>query len=233
MRKGVREIPALSSLECRYCPMHGINRILDESIRLVAKWQCYTEVCKVMQEICNDWGGEGILQCVEMKNFFKKNLHYELAQIFADKPVVLRVKQFDGSTRDLSAFTAITMLVDALEVYYVVCYTQHPSAEDFIALRMARNHLRAFWAALEAPQTPTFHYLTTHLLEFGQLDGSFYHTLQEGAEHHHQNDRESGQNVFTSHGANGTRLNFMQQLLLTQELRRVLLFMGHTYLADT
>jgi hypothetical protein len=186
-----------------------------------------------MQEICNDWGSEGKLQCVEMKKFFKMNLHHELARIFADKPVTLRVRQTNGLIQDLSAFEAITTLMDALEVYYVVCYTQRPSTEDFSALHYACNHLRAFWAALEAPQTPTFHYMTTHLLEFGKIDGTFYHTLQEGAEHHHQNDRESGQNVFTSHGANGMRLNFMQQLLLTQELRRVLLFMGHDYLADS
>ena len=233
VRKPVREIPALSSLDCRYCPMHGINRILDESVRLIANWQCRIEVCKVMQEVCTDWGGEGILQCVEMKKFFKKDLHSELTQIFADKPVTLKVQQCDGVILEMPAFNVIKMMLDALEVYYHVCYTKTPSPDQFVALRTARSHLRAIWAAFEAPQTPTFHYMTTHLLQFGESDGSCYHTLQEGAEHHHQNDRESGRNVFTSRGADGKRLNSTQQLLLTQELRRILLFKGHEYLADS
>src|SRR5271156_1638550 len=102
-----------------------------------------------------------------------------------------------------------------------------PGAEDWNTLQIMRTYyLSAFWT-FEWRLTPVLHYMTDHLFTLHDEDRNFFPWLQEGAEHHHQNDRESGRNAF--HGRSHVRVHssHMQQLLEQQELRRILISRGH------
>jgi len=118
-------------------------------------------------------------------------------------------------------------LLDACRTYYRFAYTEAPAAGDYASLEAARDAMLAVMHALNRPLTATTHYMTNHFVEFARLDGSAYHTLQEGAESHHQDDRRSARTIFMTPLDRLNSREPMQQLLEQQELQRILLRRGH------
>lgn len=120
-----------------------------------------------------------------------------------------------------------TRLLCACRTYYRVIYTRVPSQRDFIDLALACNDIRCVYYLFKASQPPSVHYMLSHLLDMGMCDGTFHDSLQEGVEHHHQNDREYARNVYRHSDGKYSRLEIQQQLLKQQQLRRILIARGH------
>jgi hypothetical protein len=75
---------------------------------------------------------------------------------------------------------------------------------------------------------PTIHYLTNHYIQFAREDKGAYHTVLEGSEHHHKNDRDVARMVFPHESGANTKTGPMRQILETQDLRLILLNRGHS-----
>lgn len=81
----------------------------------------------------------------------------------------------------------VAKLLNACATFHRVVWRHPPSPTDWPILLGAREDILAVFWAFEWPLTPTLHYLFT--LHGDAQD--FFPWLQEGTEHHHQNDRHS------------------------------------------
>lgn len=82
-------IPGLSALHVRYCAMHGCNRMLDNSLQLIAHMGCVPQLRQMVRRACSTWeeqGGPGRLQCYQMKRFYEMDLHTKIPPIYAESP---------------------------------------------------------------------------------------------------------------------------------------------------
>ena len=222
-----RQLPCLTSTRFRYCPMHGCNRLLDNTVRILQTLGKKKEVADCMQMVCPNWSRDVATQCKHMKLFFQRQLHVRMASFFTEVDDAYRVRQRDGSQDVKTTYEVARMLLDACHGFYKFAYTIQPSDDDFQALQLARDSLLAAYDAVEAELAPTTHYMTSHFLEFARKDGTAYHALQEAAEHHHKQDRKDSRVVFTSGGSKYITSEPLQQLLDFQEVRRILIRRGH------
>ena len=222
-----RNLPSLTSGHFRYCSMHGCNRLLDNTVRIIQELAKKKQVADCMQSVCPNWGPKIATQCKHMKMFFQRQLHIHMANLFNDVNKNHQVRHSDGSRTVESTGQVVRMLLDGCRGFYHFAYLRKPADADYGALLLARNKLLAGYDAVEAELAPTTHYMTSHFIDFAEADGTAYHTLQEGAEHHHKLDRKDSRLMFTSNGGKHVHTAPLQQLLDIQEVRRILIRRGH------
>lgn len=216
--KRVQEIPSLPIWRTRYCAMHGVNRLLDNALRLLQSAGHRKELEEIVSRVCPHWGTEGALRPFETKRFFSSNRSVEIVGIFSGgAPVTL--PQQEGESQSMPIAGAVRRLLSACKIYFDFSHLRQPTNLDLQLLGQARNDILAVWHGLAGELTPTVHYMTSHFITFAELDGGAYNVLQEGAENHHKSDRETGRHLFNGvlRGA-----NLLQQLLNQQDLHRVL-----------
>ena len=74
-----RHLPSLTLARFRYCAMHGCNRVLDNTLRLVQQLGRARDVISCMQSVCPRWGKSVATQCKHMKLFFQRQAHVHMA----------------------------------------------------------------------------------------------------------------------------------------------------------
>lgn len=220
------DLPALTSLQCRYCPMHGVNRLVDTVLHNLMTHENMEAIQPIVQQVCPKWGDDDTLQVIQMKRFMERQLFTQVASLFAGHTKEVSVRRpHQEETWPLHA--VITRLISACTTYYQVIWMNPPSEQDWSRLLEARVDILSAFCALRWPLTPTIHYMTDHLFVLHAEEKNFFPWLQEGAEHHHQNDRISAKHLFHGGDSIQGRAGMMVQVLQEQELRRILRARGH------
>jgi hypothetical protein len=222
-------IPGLSALHVRYCAMHGCNRMLDNSLQLIARMGCTQAVKRLVRLACTKWeqaGSKGRLQCYEMKLFYAKQLHVAIPLLFAGLPPRMVFTSADKG----EAWTQeelVHRLLAACHTYFTYSYNHNPSGAALMSLEHAQRDFLAATSSFRGRFPPTSHYMTTHFLDFIRCDRGAYVTVQEGPEHHHKLDRGVALRTWTNPRGSHMPFTRMEQVLRTYELRRILLERGH------
>jgi hypothetical protein len=209
--------------------MHGCNRMLDNSLQLIARMGCTQDVKRLVRLVCTKWeevGRKGRLQCYEMKLFYAKQLHSAIPPLFAGLPprmVCTSANKAEVWTQEELAHR----LLAACHTYFTFSYNPSPSGAAFVSLEHACRDFLAATSSFQGRFPPTSHYMTTHFMDFVRRDHGAYVTVQEGPEHHHKLDMGVARRTWTN--ARGAHMPFtrMEQILRTYELRRILLERGH------
>ena len=224
----IAAIPSLRVSEVRYCAMHGCNRLLDNSLQLIASFGEREAVTKIVHKVASKWvaqGHKGRLQCFEMKKFWERNLDTEVIASFARHTQVcaMLVRGAQGIERaEWTAHALVTRLLGACRAYHTFSYTILPPYPLYCALLNARDDILSVFAHFHRRLPPTTHWLTTHFIHFVRLDGTAYTTLQEGPEHHHKIDERNAHITYTAACGNHMPFTRYEQLLRRYELQRIL-----------
>lgn len=219
----VRETPSLPIWRVRYCAMHGCNRLLDNHLRVIQSLGYKGELKDIVRQVCPQWGKVIALHPLQMKAFHQQNLGKRIADLFVGTQRQVTLPQREAPAIQISIADAVHRLMDACKGYKHFAYTEYPVEADFAALSAARDNILAVDYALQAQLQPTTHYMTTHFVDFANQDRSAYHTVQEGAEHHHKDDRLDAWMAFTNDEGRWDERSKMQMMLDTQELKRILI----------
>jgi hypothetical protein len=158
-----------------------------------------------------------------MKEFFRRQLDATITRLFDSRQDTLAIPQREAPAIRISFSDAARRLLTACKCYFDFAYTRTPTLPDLTALKAARDNILAIDYALQAMQQPTTHYMTSHFIEFAEADGGAYHAVQEGAEHHHKDDRKDSWMAFTCTGSRYDDRNTLQMMLDFQELQRILI----------
>jgi hypothetical protein len=225
--KTVCSLPALTADDCRYCPMHGVNRMVDTCLENLYTHFHDEEVQVIASQVLPGWGAVKHFQVIDMKHFFTQSLHTQVIAHFADNTNKLQVKR-PKSIESWATSELVARLMNACATYHRVVWANPPSPTDWQDLLHAREDILAVFWAFDWSLTPTLHYMTTHLFTLHNDDRNFFPWLQEGAEHHHQNDRSSASTLCGGGESVAGGRHCHVQVLETQELRRVLLTRGNT-----
>ncbi len=186
-------LPDIPLKTFRYCWMHGISNMLQNSLLLLydhspAKGALVSEI----HRFATHWSYQSVsLRPKETKQAIRRLLLQNLSQIFDNTdsreipwPVgPARVRMFTLSSRAL-----VTMLLDAVRCFHDFAYARTPAAGAFRSLTQAAIAYQAAFAAFKKPLTPTGHFMCTHAVQFAEIDRTAFHTLQEGAEHKNKVD---------------------------------------------
>lgn len=225
----------LSSLFVRYCAMHGCNRMLDNSLQLIARMGYVSELIQIVHKASSKWaavGRQGRLQCNEMKRFWEKKLDNLIPPVYAGvekrRAVILPSGIEMWTQEELAA-----RLLCACRTYFMYSYDPQPSSAMYERLQRAACDFLAATSSFHGRLPPTTHYLTTHFLHFCHTDGGAYTTVQEGPEHHHKLDMSVAHLTFTTPEGNHMPFTRMEQILRMYELKRILLERGHPFPANT
>lgn len=225
--KTVRALPALTTSDCRYCPMHGVNRMVDTCLLNLYTQFVDEGVRGIVAQVLPGWGEDVHFQIIDMKKFFSTKCFDKVISHFADNAIEHQVK-CPMSVESWPTSKVVARLMTACATYNRVVWKNPPSPADWLDLLRAREDILAVFWAFEWPQTPTLHYMTSHLFTLHKEDRNFFPWLQEGAEHHHQNDRRSASTLC----GGGERVNGGRhcavQVLEQQELRRILILRGNS-----
>lgn len=218
----------------RYCWMHGVANLLSNCLnRLYEVLPIHTgptgtrgKFKQILNHVCPGWDNTTYLRPVEMKEFFHKELHKELADLYPS--IQYHTIPWEGNVSKVDkTFQEIAiLLLDSVRVYYKFAYSAWPSDEDFLSLLIARRGVLAVHAAFKWDLKPTVHYMTNHAIIWAQQDKTAYHTLQEGVEHKHQVDAKDSQTTYKATSSQTTKRAW-EQILEKQELRRVLTECGY------
>jgi len=219
----IREIPSLPIWRARYDPMHGCNRLLDNHLRLLQGLGAAREIKAVVREVSSQWGKKGALRPVETKAFYDRHQDDAVVALFAGTTEEYRLLQPDGLQIVVTRQEMARRTLSACRAYWTFSRLRQPGPPDFTMLLQARDALLSIAHAVRAPLAPTTHYMTSHFVDFAELDGTAYTLLQEGAEHHHKTDRNFASMVFTCGGSLYDGRGPMQQLLDLQQLHRILM----------
>jgi hypothetical protein len=217
----------------RYDWMHGVTNLLNNITHdLIAevprmKPGKKKEFQKVMRRCHTDWTLESSLRPTDMKTFFSRHLDIDIASLYDDE-VLLDIKwpeeveEFQLTTKKI-----VEMLLDAVRAYKDFAYTLHPTNEDFHVLWQARTVILSVYWVYGFPLKPTMHFMLNEALCLAWLDGTAYITLQEGAEHKNADDKEDKRNTMKKTVIDTTGESCWEQMLNTQQLRRVLTSHGY------
>jgi hypothetical protein len=219
----VKEIPSLPIWRVRYCAMHGCNRLLDNHLRLLQSHGPKTAVKDVVRQVCPQWGKNGALHPLQMKQFFARHLDDEVVSLFARSNAAVMLPRREQPALQITLQDAARRLIGACKAYFEFAYIRSPQRADFATITNARDNVLAVDFALRSEMQPTTHYMTSHFVYFAEEDGGAYLTVQEGAEHHHKDDRKDSWTSFTCEGSRYDERNTHQMLLDTQELHRALI----------
>jgi hypothetical protein len=219
----VKEIPSLPIWCVRYCAMHGCNRLLDNHLRILQEHTSKAALKDIVREVSPHWGKDGALHPLQMKQFYRRQLDATVARLFGNSQRTLTLPQREAPPIQISLSDAAQRLLQACKCYFNFAYTRTPTPADFTALKVARDNILAIDFALRAPQQPTTHYMTSHFVDFAVADGGAYHSVQEGAEHHHKDDRKDSWMAFTCSGSRYDDRSTLQMMLDNQELQRILI----------
>lgn len=217
----------------RYCMMHAININLTNSLA-----DCYnllprnsplrTELVQIIKQVCGKYKIGKTLEPVQSKAFFKREIYKEVIELFSRYRVSYTIP-WPGQPRKLvvTAEHVMGLLFDSQRVYYNFAYTEWPTQTDFNTLNSARIGLLAVYAGMQWRMKPTMHFSTNEAIEFAKLDGTMYHTLNEGAEHHHHTLKELARNSMQNISIAQTTTSSFQQVLNDGTLMRILRQKGH------
>ena len=160
----------------------------------------------------------------------RRQLDATVTRLFDSRQDTLAIPQREAPAIRISFSDAARCLLTACKCYFDFAYTRTPTLPDFTALKAARDNILAIDHnilaidhALQATQQPTTHYMTSHFIEFAEADGGAYHAVQEGAEHHHKDDRKDSWMAFTCTGSRYDDRSTLQMMLDFQELQRILI----------
>jgi len=222
--KSVRCLPSLPIQCTRYCAMHGVNRLLDNTLHIVQDHVVYTDkidLISIVCECCPRWGEKKVaLKPHQTRLFFAAGKDHRICDLLQNDLLPITVERRDGAREVITYATLGQRLLSACREYFTYSRIRPPtSAADDARLAVACDHMLACFHALRVKLAPTTHYLTSHFLTFSSIDRGAYTTLQEGAEHHHKTDRKTAAMVFSGllQGA-----GMLEQLLNQQELHRLL-----------
>jgi hypothetical protein len=216
----VREISSLPISCARYDPMHGVNRLLDNSLHIIEQVGHSSSLARLLHAVCPGWGDDVSFRAVQTSAFFAGSAADQIITLYENDEQTIRRQHPDGTVEDLPAGEAVAQLTNACGEYYRFTRRRDPDNVAFDALQAARDDALAICHALNAELTASMHYMTTHFISYAHSDGSAYALLQEGAEHRHKFDRQTAANVFCG-SLNGSGM--LQQLLDQQDLHRLLL----------
>lgn len=220
----VREIPSLPISRARYCAMHGVNRLLDNTLHLVQSLGHASELARVMHSVCPGWGDEVALRPIQTRAFFMGSAGTDITALYAEDDQQLRRQHPDTTVEDITFGEATEQLISACATYFEFSRLTNPTKTNYAHLFTARNNFLAIYHALRAELTASMHYMTSHFLSYAVADAGAAATRQEGAEHHHKTDRAYGGKVFC--GSLKGR-SMLQQLLDQQDLHRLLIQRVH------
>lgn len=225
----VGSLPQLSASHVRYCAMHGCNRLLDNSLQLIARLVSVDLLLPIVRQACHKWeprGRSGRFQCYEMKHFWERKLDAALTAAVALHPGG-RVVLLPTRAETWSVPRMVKELLAACRTYFEFSYTPTPAGPAYTALTHAACVLLSITASLAGRMPPTTHYLTSHFLQFAHTDRGAYHTLQEGPEHHHKFDMDVAHQTFSNWQGAHVPYTRMEQVLRTYQLRQILLEHGY------
>lgn len=225
--KRVALLPSLNSFQARYCAMHGCNRMLDNTLRLLTSIENRAQIEEKIHKVCPKWGVKSALRPVDTRSFYEHNIHQEIIALFVHSSARYTVPVPGGGQRRVSVHDFVASALNACYCFWKFAYTPQPREFLNAQLRSARNDILAFYYSLKSEVMPTMHYMTNHFLEFIDKDGSAYYFVQEGAEHHHKNDRDIARMIIPHDGGKYLPQGPMEQILNIQQLRRILINRGH------
>lgn len=98
---------------------------------------------------------------------------------------------------------------------------------EFEALESARVGILAVYAGMKWRLKPTIHYATNEALEFAYIDGTWYHTLNEGGEGEHKEVKEMAKNSMKNIIVHKGELHCYQKVMMQQQQMRALRKRGY------
>ena len=208
----------------KYCMMHSININLSNSLidcyqLLPTNSPLWTRFQNVVKTVFTKWTPKKTLEPKQSKNFFKRHLQNQLVEIFTNLHVTYSIPWPEQRYHiALPVHQLIGLLFDSQRVYYNFVYTEWPTAADFKLLNSARTGLLAVYAGMQWRMKPTMHYATNEAIEFAVLDGTMYHTLNKGPEHHHHTLKDKAHNSMQNITIAQTGVNSFQQVVNYQSL---------------
>lgn len=217
----------------RYCPMHGVSNMLSNFLKsLFDDLPLYSKrkalLKNVMHRVKHGWDPKQPLSANVMKEFFRRNLHKEVSQLFVH-PCKLHKLAWPTTPHSFWLTTAqvVEMGLDSIRVYKQYVYKQHPSTYDYNSLLIARDCILTTHAHFKWPQAPTTHFLTNHSLhDFGE-DGTAFHTLQEGTEAQNRDDKAIGREAFKADATVTMHESPSQYILNQQTLKQLFTHYGY------
>jgi hypothetical protein len=111
---------------------------------------------------------------------------------------------------------AVGMLLDAIRCYHDFAYVPVPARSAFASLKLAAIAYQSVFAAFKKALAPTGHFMCTHAVEFAQIDGTAFHTLQEGTKHKNKIDISYSKHTIGPNHEYQTGRSGWQQLLERQ-----------------
>ena len=213
--------------------MHGIANLLSNCLiglykLLPSKSSQRKTFTSHMQKIHSSWSSQTALTPKQMKLFFTTHIYHELIPLFSSTQPPTEFKWTNNpSTLLLTYNQAVTMLFDALIVFYLFAYTRHPSLHDFSCLHISRTCILSCHHKWKWWQAPTTHYLLNHGILDAEKDKTAYFTLQEGVEHANHEDKEEARVTFKSSKSSHIPESHYMHIINQQQLRLHLTHIGY------
>jgi hypothetical protein len=182
----------------RYDPMHCLRNNLLWALRhiftLAPRYsRLHTPFKTIVSEIHPGWDLESSISCKEMKEFFERNLHYKIGNLFHSegKTLLLHKSSIQKSFGEIAL-----MILDGFRFFKDFVYTPWPNSTDFINLEKARRNILIAAASCRWRFTVTTHYAISHLVTFLRSDRTGWYCLNEAVEREHLSQREQQNNVW-------------------------------------
>ena len=171
----------------------------------------------------SDWDDKHTLEPKTAKAVWHQGGLVLLSVLFIDiRPIALPWPN-EGDVQEMEGMEAVALFLDAIRVFFAFAYTPRPSESAFRTQEKAAIAYRAFFAAWKQSLPPTAHFMCTHAVMFSKLDGTAYHTLQEGVEHANKIDRCVSRRTFGPNRIAATDHTGWTQIIDVHQQRRQLL----------
>lgn len=223
-------LPSVPLHKRRYCWMHGITNMLVNCLRkayfLLVLPSAMLQFKRVMEDCHVGYDPaqrtKHSLAPIEMKFFFQHKLHELLAPLFTNNQHPHSLPWNGPYIFSITTQQMIFTLLDSIRVYYHFGYTLFPNPQNFDMLLLARNTIVSVHAYNEWQLEPSLHWMLNEGIEYAKEDGTAFHTLQEGVEHSHVDDKKARFGTMKTMLETEQGYSCWQQILNTQHLQKIL-----------
>jgi hypothetical protein len=207
-------LPSAPLYKYRYCWMHGVSNLLNNALLLLLDLAPVKGTfIAAVRVSAKQWDNKHALRPKDAKALIRSRAYLPIPAQF--QAVRLPPLPWPDPPLELQLTTVqiVDTYFDAVRCFHDFAYTRKPSPAAFRSVKQAAVVYLAVFAATERALPPTSHFMCTHAIHFAELDGTAYHTLQEGTEHKNKLDIAAGKRTVGPNRVFQTGESGWQQLL--------------------